>query len=146
MSEFITTNINYVSGIIKEHPFITSSTLGMAGVVIGAVGNHKLSLARDRIKEFNIAADKVMISLREQRSELSSNQWPERFISDKEIYPLIVNHGFILRRRTGKAWERYQQARKNCQPEKDEYGDVISFNASPMIKAIEDLMKFARHK
>lgn len=46
---------------------------GAVGIVLGAWGNHKLSISRDRRKEFNDICDPLRIALKEERQRVNNH-------------------------------------------------------------------------
>lgn len=137
---------DFIFTAFVDHPIILSSLWSAICFSCGAVFNHKLAMGREKRKEYNSAADAIMLILREQKSDLVEGFWPRRFISDGEIYSLMVNHGAIKRSMAGKAWRRYQKARDNDGPAYTESGDCLPFDSGPMLDAVEKLMKYVKHK
>lgn len=136
--------IDIIIGI--AHSVFTTPYGAILGALFGYIIGNRLSISRDRRKEFNKIAESLAVALTQERN-----------------FPGVdTTIDFFAFRRVLNRWElfwfdkylkEYEQAKKNAQidpPEQNELFTVIGsgryHNPNPIVKSIDKLLKFTKRK
>jgi hypothetical protein len=116
---------------------------GMLGIVLGAWGNHKLSLYRDRRKEFNEISDPVRVALKSERRSVNIHYSH----LDADAVSILAD---ILGGKEGAALdaavERYKEARQQWVVVDEQYGTPSYSQTVHVEQAIDAILRHLRRR
>lgn len=108
---------------------------------------HKLSLGRDKRKEFNAVADPISLKLALQKKDLNDGFFPAGKISTSDFHALerVMPKRKLAGFETAKVL--YKESLSQYASIKDEYGDVVkTYDIPSIIKAIEALLVYVERR
>jgi hypothetical protein len=113
-----------------ESPYYTV-LIGLLTFFLGLLVGHRLSLGRDRRKEFNDVAKRLRIA------------WSETYTNDADDLVVFENTmGYWQRRHFRKAWATYQAERKRFKV--DKFARLTHDNPEALERARQDLIPFTK--
>ena len=107
---------------------------------LGLILVHRLTLGRDKRKEFNEAAMPVREWLLKQAESISDSTPPSKI----ELNAFVSHLSWLKKRLFSKAWQAQENARKNVT--RDAYGTPTYHEPETVAKNIEKCLKYMTRK
>lgn len=106
--------------------------------------SYHYAIKGEKRKEFNSVADRVTLSLMQQRDTATNGTFPNVTLGKTDLHALLIVTKHAERAGLQKAFSDYEEALKSCGEWK---AGFYSFKSSDTLKAaIDALLKFAERK
>jgi hypothetical protein len=120
----------------------TTAIVSLLTFFLGLFLGHRLSLSRDKRKEYNEVADIVYFALINEKRRIGMSKGP----TEKELLQLLRRSSYIDRFRIKTVIDKYIAAKKNIIVSRSPYGEPLFSNIDNVVTEIDSLIKCLERK